>query len=129
MPASSASDTIIGEGIGPVQGAAFTVPTHHAVNVRDRASIDATFAANSIFPGADEIKAVPAVSISDSVDREKDDASDDIVIVTGADAAAHLLPMRDDGGDALAFRSILFATGLAAFQTVMTQICNVGVFC
>ena len=44
------------------------------------------------------------------------------IIVTGADAAAHLLPMRDDRDPALTFRGIVLATVLSGFQAVMTQI-------
>jgi hypothetical protein len=76
-----------------------------------------------MLPGVvDEIKAEPAVSVSDSTDNEKDLDRDDVIIVTGADAAAHLLPMRDDHEPALTFRSIFLATGLSAFQAVMYQI-------
>ncbi|KAJ5116567.1 hypothetical protein N7456_000915 [Penicillium angulare] len=46
----------------------------------------------------------------------------DIIIVTGADAAAHLMPMRDDFDSALTFRGILLASCLACFQAVMNQI-------
>jgi len=55
----------------------------------------------------------------------------DVVIVTGADAATYLLPMRDDGDPALTFRSLVLASGLACFQAVMNQIYNVckSMFC
>ncbi|CAG7944889.1 unnamed protein product [Penicillium nalgiovense] len=46
----------------------------------------------------------------------------DTIIITGADAAAHLLPLRDDFDSVLTFRSILLASGLACFQAVMNQI-------
>ncbi|KAL2196920.1 peptide transporter [Corynascus similis CBS 632.67] len=68
-----------------------------------------------------EIEAIPPAYDNES-NQSKDDASDDIRIITGADAAAHLLPLRDDGGQALTFRSILLATILSAFQAVMYQI-------
>jgi hypothetical protein len=55
---------------------------------------------------------------SDESDRE----SKDVIIVTGADAARHLLPMRDDHDNALTFRSMLLSSGLACFQAVMYQI-------
>ena len=57
---------------------------------------------------------------------EKEDADLVPIIVTGADAAAHLLPLRDDGDPALTFRGIVIATALSGFQAVMTQIYNVG---
>ncbi|CAG8902131.1 unnamed protein product [Penicillium egyptiacum] len=50
------------------------------------------------------------------------DSNPDAIIITGADAAAHLLPLRDDFDSVLTFRSILLASGLACFQAVMNQI-------
>ena len=55
-----------------------------------------------------------------------DTDSENVIIVTGADAAAHLLPMRDDGERALTFRSLFLASCLACFQAVMSQIYQVG---
>lgn len=58
----------------------------------------------------------------------KSDDSDNnpnAIIVTGADAALHLLPLRDDFDRVLTFRSILLASGLACFQAVMNQIYQV----
>ncbi|KAL5083024.1 hypothetical protein Trisim1_002247 [Trichoderma cf. simile WF8] len=68
----------------------------------------------------------PEITIAPPLDSddydEKDNASDDVIIVTGADAAAHLIPLRDDGEPALTFRSMFLATCLSAFQAVMSQI-------
>lgn len=50
----------------------------------------------------------------------------DVVIRTGADAAVHLLPLRDDFDSAVTFRSIVLATVLSGFQAVMTQIYSVS---
>lgn len=49
-----------------------------------------------------------------------------IVIKTGADAAEHLLPLRDDFDSAVTFRSIVLATAVSGFQAVMTQIYTVS---
>lgn len=57
-----------------------------------------------------------------------DTDSENVVIVTGADAAAHLLPLRDDGDPALTFRGLFLASCLACFQAVMKQIYNVRFF-
>lgn len=57
--------------------------------------------------------------------NESDGNSDDVVIVTGADASAHLIPLRDDFETVLTFRSIIIASGLACFQAVMNQIYQV----
>lgn len=54
------------------------------------------------------------------VETARDSA--DAVIVTGADVAAHLLPMRDDFDPTLTFRAAILGSGLAAFLAVMTQI-------
>jgi hypothetical protein len=48
------------------------------------------------------------------------------VIKTGADAAEHLLPLRDDFDSAVTFRSILLATVVSGFQAVMNQIYSVS---
>jgi hypothetical protein len=71
----------------------------------------------SVIPGKDETKIT-----TDNYGVEADRESADVVIVTGADAAVHLLPMRDDFDKALTFRSIFLASGLACFQAVMYQI-------
>ena len=57
---------------------------------------------------------------------ESDHDSADVVIVTGADAAAHLLPLRDDFENVLTFRSIILASGLSGFNDVMNQIYQVS---
>ncbi|THY68615.1 peptide transporter [Aureobasidium pullulans] len=66
---------------------------------------------------------ITAVTTPDSAsdDFEKTDNPDHIII-TGADAAAHLLPLRDDGDASVTFRGIFLASCLSAFQAVMNQI-------
>ncbi|ERT03368.1 opt peptide transporter [Sporothrix schenckii 1099-18] len=49
---------------------------------------------------------------------------DDTRIISGADAATHLLPLRDDFDPSITFRSLLLATILSAFQAVVNQIYN-----
>ncbi|GKT97512.1 related to peptide transporter [Colletotrichum tofieldiae] len=71
---------------------------------------------------ASEIQAVPDSPPSDGNDHEKDDNSDNAIIITGADAARYLLPLRDDFDPSLTFRSMFLATCLSAFQAVMSQI-------
>lgn len=71
-----------------------------------------------------EITAVPTPDgASDSFDKTDDP---DHIIVTGADAAAHLLPLRDDGDPSVTFRGIFLASCLSAFQAVMNQIYTVS---
>ncbi|KAK4034638.1 OPT oligopeptide transporter protein-domain-containing protein [Parachaetomium inaequale] len=72
-------------------------------------------------PASPEIEPVLPAYDNDS-SAEKEDGSDDVIIITGADAADHLLPLRDDGEPALSFRSLFLATCLSAFQAVMYQI-------
>lgn len=62
-------------------------------------------------------------SASDGYDKSDDP---DHIIVTGSDAAVHLLPMRDDGDPSLTFRGIFLASCLSAFQAVMNQIYTVS---
>lgn len=59
---------------------------------------------------------------------ETDRDSADVIIVTGADVATHLLPMRDDFDRTLTFRAAILGSGLAAFLAVMTQIYTVRKF-
>ncbi|KAJ5782256.1 hypothetical protein N7457_004030 [Penicillium paradoxum] len=58
----------------------------------------------------------------EAVPASDDGENSEAIIVTGADAAIHLLPLRDDFDSVLTFRSILLASGLACFQAVMYQI-------
>ena len=67
----------------------------------------------------------PKISPAAPDDGLCDTASEDVVIVTGADAAAHLLPLRDDFEPALTFRSMFLASCLSCFQAVMSQIYQV----
>lgn len=121
MPgAEPMGDAIIGQGINSIEGKAFEVPTHTAINRRDRKSIDATYIAQNA--PAEEISNIRRLSVDESSQDEKDDNSEDKIIITGADAAEHLLPMRDDHDSSLTFRGLFLATGLSAFQAVMYQI-------
>lgn len=56
------------------------------------------------------------------INGEADRASAEVIIVTGADAAEHLLPLRDDFEPTVTFRSMLLASLLSCFQAVMNQI-------
>jgi hypothetical protein len=72
-----------------------------------------------------EIKSVPPVYNADD-DYDDDETRHDTIIVTGADAANHLLPLRDDREPSLTFRSIFLATLLSGFQAVMSMIYEVS---
>lgn len=77
-------------------------------------------------PSPGDEKHAPQYTERDDGLTEKEDAATVPIIVTGADAAAHLLPLRDDGDAALTFRGMVLATCLSGFQAVMTQIYQVG---
>lgn len=79
---------------------------------------------------SDKIYTVETKVASDGSEKDRSLTSeepedDNAIIITGADAALHLLPLRDDGDPALTFRSLFLSTGLAAFQAVMNQIYQV----
>ncbi|OLN93273.1 Oligopeptide transporter 1 [Colletotrichum chlorophyti] len=117
MSSAPYSDNIVAAGLNPVEGKVVSVPSHQAVN--EKVSIDEKGIGKNV---ASEIQAAPAPG-SDADHNEKDDAnSDDAIIITGADAARYLLPLRDDGDPSLTFRSIFLSTCLSAFQAVMSQI-------
>jgi hypothetical protein len=61
----------------------------------------------------------------EDVKSEIDAGSQDVIIRTGADAANHLLSVRDDGDPSLTVRSMVLGTLVAAFQASLNQIYNV----
>lgn len=97
----------------PAEGNIFEVPSQDTTD--EKSSLDKKSAAHDV-----DITAAPVADDGDG--HEKDNDGKEPVIVTGADAALHLLPMRDDGDAALTFRSLFLASGLSAFQAVMSQI-------
>ncbi|CAD6449000.1 626c1573-1fe1-4a30-923a-3e4d05aaa8f5 [Sclerotinia trifoliorum] len=113
MPVANTDISVVG-ALNPVEGHVVAVPTHQEIDEKLRISADNREVSKD--PLGIETK-----ELSDNDSHDKND-DDDIIIVTGADAAAHLLPMRDDGEPALSFRSIVLATVLSGFQAVMFQI-------
>lgn len=75
-----------------------------------------------------DLKGAATASVKDAGSQDADDIDENAIIVTGADAARWLLPMRDDGDPALTFRSIFLATVLAGFQSTMNQIYQVCLY-
>ncbi|KAK1240374.1 hypothetical protein MKX07_004402 [Trichoderma sp. CBMAI-0711] len=109
MTASPADDVVVVEGSTPNHEISDDkVQVTGAVDPEKKGGLDT------------EISIAPPLDHDDY--DEKDNGSDDVIIVTGADAAAHLLPLRDDGEPSLTFRSMFLATCLSAFQAVMSQI-------
>ncbi|RKU40426.1 hypothetical protein DL546_002670 [Coniochaeta pulveracea] len=119
------NDIIITAPVNPVEGKVVEVPSHEAINEKKVITVGAGDELAEKKALDADVQAAPPLYDADGHnhgDDGNDAASDDVIIVTGADAAAHLLPMRDDGEPALTFRSLVLATGLSAFQAVMNQI-------
>lgn len=74
----------------------------------------------------DSLKSDSNAVVAHELAHDEGASEDEVIIVTGADAAAHLLPLRDDGDAALTFRSLLLASILSCFQCVMYQIYTVS---
>jgi hypothetical protein len=122
------NDTIIAGAVNPTEGKVVEVPSHQAINEKKIVTVGAGDEVAEKQGLEADVQAAPPLYDADGHNHggdDKDSASDDVIIVTGADAAAHLLPMRDDGEPALTFRSIVLATVLSGFQAVMNQIYSV----
>jgi hypothetical protein len=121
-------DTIIAGGVNP-EGKVVEVPSHQAINEKKIVTVGAGEEISEKLGLEADIQAAPPLyEVVGHIGHDgdgKDSDSENVIIVTGADAAAHLLPMRDDGEPALTFRSIVLATVLSAFQAVMNQIYTV----
>lgn len=122
MAANPLGDGLILAGPDAVDGKVSKLPSHAAINAFTEekhrlAARDSDSDKQGVLDP--EIKA--ALPTYDTVELD----SEDHIIVTGADAAAHLLPMRDDFDPALTFRSIFLASILTAFQAVVYQIYQV----
>lgn len=72
---------------------------------------------------AADVRAVPVPTTESSSEETVDLHIDpDRIIITGTDAANHLLSLRDDFDPAITFRGMFLGTILSAFQAVMYQI-------
>jgi len=130
-----ADNTIMASAINPLEGKVIEVPSHQAVNEKKIVTASApeklgiaTEKEGGAYDSSEIQAAPPLYDVGSHHDSdEKDTGSEDVIIITGADAAAHLLPMRDDHEPALTFRSIFLASVLSCFQAVMYQIYQVRV--
>lgn len=128
-----ADGAIVAGAINPVEGKVVKVPSHQAFNEKQIASApigdkqDTHYDTEKEGTADSEIQpAPPLYEVGSQNDSDgKDHDSEDVIIRTGADAATHLLPMRDDHEPALTFRSIALATILSGFQAVVFQIYQV----
>jgi hypothetical protein len=127
MPATDPNTTSLG-GLDTTEAKTVDVPSHGATNaemaINEKTGY--TFEDAEVAEDDGEIKAAP-LPLYEGGETEKDNGSEDVIIITGADASKHLLPIRDDFDPALTFRSLFLATLLSGFQAVMTQIYNVSV--
>lgn len=123
-------ERIIAGAVNPVEGKVVEFPSHQAINEKKIITVGTGVSEKDALES--EIHAAPHSNDADSHNKDHDSDqkdtdtdSENVIIITGADAAAHLLPLRDDGEPALTFRSLFLATGLSGFQSVMNQIYQV----
>lgn len=124
MPNAAANQAIIVGGLNPIEGKVFAVPTHPAADEKEIINSEATQTTPTATVG-DKTRASLSPDDADYQD-EADEGNDNVIIITGQDAARYLLPMRDDHDPALTFRSLFLASGLSCFQAVMSQIYTVS---
>ncbi|GAB0138449.1 hypothetical protein EsDP_00006684 [Epichloe bromicola] len=116
-----AADHIVLGGLDAIEGKAVALPSHEVEIVNgkiDKSRNGAVAADDDILE--QDVKTGQGLSYSE--EKKGDPDNEDAIIVTGYDAAQHLLPLRDDFEPALTFRSIVIASCLSAFQAVMSQI-------
>ncbi|KAK7917608.1 peptide transporter [Apiospora marii] len=121
MPNTSDDIAVVVGALNPVEGKVVEAPTHQEVNETRIHPVHAAPTEKGEFIG-DAITAAISPSEGEAVEHEKDTASDDVIIVTGHDAAHHLLSLRDDGDPAITFRGMVLATIFSGFQATMYQI-------
>jgi hypothetical protein len=126
MLATDFNTTSLG-GLDTTETKTVDVPNHGATNAEMAVNEKTghTFEDIEVAEDDGEMKAAPFPLYEDG-ETEEDNGSEDVIIITGADASKHLLPIRDDFDPAVTFRSIFLATLLSGFQAVMTQIYNVS---
>ncbi|KAL2135758.1 hypothetical protein VTI74DRAFT_7128 [Chaetomium olivicolor] len=104
--------------------AAYEVPSpqqDQAITEKPGVPDDESSKAKVGVPDSPEVKAVRSTSDNES-SHGSDTDREDVIIISGADASAHLLSVRDDGQPALTFRSMFLASVLSCFQAVVYQI-------
>lgn len=127
MPNAAVNQAIIVGGLNPVEGKVFSVPTHSAADEKEvlTSGAAARTASTATVEGKTEAASHPD-DAEDEDNGDDDEGNENVIIVTGKDAARFLLPMRDDHDPALTFRSLFLASGLSCFQAVMSQIYTVS---
>lgn len=121
MAAPITESILVGRVINPVGKSVTSLSSHKDINEKTiPITVNDTDTDNKVGDINPDSKRVPNISDSEDDDRE------DVIIVTGADASAHLLSIRDDRDPALTFRGMFLATVLAGFQATMCQIYKVS---
>ncbi|KAM7190826.1 OPT oligopeptide transporter [Rhypophila sp. PSN 637] len=94
--------------------------TPHIASEKDRSGKTTTDEGEKTFDDAvtGSLANPKAPSLPEGEVRENEDK----IIITGADASEHLIPLRDDFDPSLTFRSMLLSSMLACFQAIMTQV-------
>lgn len=115
------AEPVIAGALDPVAGRVEPIPDHETANEKIRLTVEDKETSAKDNSSDSESKGAPLPFYGGDENPE-----DDPIIITGADAAKHLLPLRDDGEPALTFRSLFLATILSAFQAVMSQIYTVS---
>jgi hypothetical protein len=132
MPATDSNSTSL-SGLGGLGGLDTTeaktvdVPSHGATTVEIVVNEKTGYTSEDVEVAEDdgEIMAAP-LPLYEGGETEEDNDSENVIIITGADASNHLLSIRDDFDPAVTFRNLFLATILSGFQAVMTQIYNVS---
>lgn len=112
-------------GVNSIQGNVVEVPSHQEINEKNSHTREDAVTNEKEADLGFDIKPAPNASDDGSTDG-KDTDDENAIIITGADASNNLLPLRDDFEPALTFRSMFLASGLAAFQAVISQIYSVS---
>ncbi|KAM0326628.1 hypothetical protein ACHAQA_006497 [Verticillium albo-atrum] len=114
--ASPSSDEVVSEKSATGR----VVLAHEITNEKHNPTTDDSITDSRANKDIFEISTAPPVYDNDSQDKDSD--AEEVIIITGTDAAHHLLPLRDDFDPVLTFRSLFLATCISGFQAVMQQI-------
>jgi hypothetical protein len=118
----NANEPIVAGSLDPAGGKATEISTQPEINEKTSTAVHSS-EKNKIDDSVNPVGSkTDKLGGRDSDEHGSEHGSHEVVIVTGADAATHLLPMRDDHDPAVTFRSLLLATILSAFQACVYQI-------
>lgn len=98
MPNAPSNQAIVVGALNPVENKIFEVPTHPEANEKEIVAVDAAARTETDATLEEKISGVPP-SANAASDDANDDANDEekkdnVIILTGADAARYLLPCK-----------------------------------